>query len=197
MFRALWMATIASNVGGWMQNVGAAWLMTSLSPSPMIVALVQAASTLPIFLFALPAGALTDVLGRRKLLLASTLLSLVSVAVLAALTLVGAVSPIVLLALTFAVGLGAALGGPAFQAVVTELVPKSELAAAVSLNSAGFNVSRAVGPALGGFVLSQAGPGVNFVLNALSFIGVLIVVFRWQEAPRNSVLPAERFVGAM
>jgi MFS family permease len=197
MFRAMWIAVLVSNLGGWMQNVGAAWLMTSLSPSPVLVAMVQAANTFPMFLLALPAGALADVLGSRKLLLADNLLSFVSVSVLAALTVTGSVSPLSLLALTFAVGAGTALGGPAFQSSVSELVPEAEIASAVSLNSAGFNLARAVGPAVGGLIVAQAGAGANFVLNALSFVGVLLVLFRWRETPRKSVLPAERFVGAM
>src|SRR5215472_9039147 len=197
MFRAMWIAVLVSNLGGWMQNVGAAWLMTSLSSSPVLIAMVQAANTLPIFLLALPAGALADVLGSRKLLLADNLLSFVAVSVLAALTLTGSVSPVSLLALTFVVGVGTALGGPAFQSSVSELVPEAEIPSAVSLNSAGFNLARAVGPAVGGLIVAQAGAGANFVLNALSFIGVLFVLFRWREMARNSVLPAERFVGAM
>jgi MFS family permease len=197
MFRAMWVAVLVSNLGGWMQNVGAAWLMTSLSSSPVLIAMVQAANTFPIFLLALPAGALADVLGSRKLLLADNLLSFISVSVLAALTLTGSVSPVSLLALTFAVGAGTALGGPAFQSSVSELVPEAEISSAVSLNSAGFNLARAIGPAVGGLIVAQAGAGANFALNALSFVGVLLVLFRWRETPRKSVLPAERFVGAM
>ena len=197
MFRAMWGAVLVSNIGGWMQNVGAAWLMTSLSSSPVLIAMVQAANTFPVFLLALPAGALADVVGSRKLLLADNLLSLISVSVLAALTLTGAVSPVSLLVLTFAVGAGSALGGPAFQSSVSELVPEAEIPSAVSLNSAGFNLARAVGPAVGGLIVARAGAGANFVLNALSFIGVLLVLFRWRESARKSVLPAERFVGAM
>ena len=197
LFRAMWIAVLVSNLGGWMQNVGAAWLMTSLSPSPLLIAMVQAANTLPIFLLALPAGALADVLGARKLLLADNLLSFIAVSVLAVLTLTGSVSPVSLLALTFAVGVGSALGGPAFQSSVSQLVPEAEIPSAVSLNSAGFNLARAVGPAVGGLVVARAGAGTNFVLNALSFIGVLLVLFRWRETARKSVLPAERFIGAM
>ena len=142
LFRAMWIAVLVSNMGGWMQNVGAAWLMTSLSSSPVLIAMVQAANTLPIFLLALPAGALADVLGSRNLLLADNLLSFISVSVLAALTLTGFVSPVSLLVLTFAVGIGTALGGPAFQSSVNELVPEAEIPSAVSLNSAGFNFAR-------------------------------------------------------
>jgi MFS family permease len=155
MFRAMWVAALASNLGSWMQNVAAAWLMTFLSSSPLLIAMVQAANTLPIFLLALPAGALADVLGSRKLLLADNLLSFISVSILAALTLTGAVTPVSLLALTFAVGIGSALGGPAFQSSVSELVPEAEIPSAVSLNSAGFNLARAVGPAVGGLIVEH------------------------------------------
>lgn len=180
-----------------MQDMGAAWLMTSLTSSPVLIAMVQAAATLPMFLLAVPAGALADIIERRRLLLVSNIWALTAVSVLSYFTFVGRTSPGTLLALTFAIGLGEALEGPAFQAVVAELVPRSELAAAVSLNSAGYNLTRAVGPGIAGFVLARAGAGVNFLLNALSFTGVIVVLYRWREAPRKSVLPAERFTGAM
>lgn len=196
-FRALWLATLISNVGGWMQDMGAAWLMTSLTSSPILIAMVQAAASLPVFFLAVPAGALADIVERRRVLLFSNAWALAAVAVLSYCTLVGRTSPWVLLALTFAVGVAEALEGPAFQAVITELVPRSELVAAVSLNSAGYNLARAIGPALGGLILAKAGAGVNFLLNALAFLGVLVVLYRWREAPRRSVLPAERFTGAM
>jgi MFS family permease len=122
---------------------------------------------------------------------------LAAVSALSYFTLVGRTSPGMLLGLTFAVGLGEALEGPAFQAVVTELVPRSELPTAVSLNSAGYNLARAVGPALGGLIVARVSAGANFLFNALAFFGVLVVLHRWREAPRRSVLPAERFTGAM
>lgn len=196
-FRAIWIATLIANVGGWMQDMGAAWLMTSLTPSPVLIALVQAAASLPMFFLAVPAGALADIVERRRLLLIGNLFALAAVSALSYCTLLGRTSPAILLGLTFAVGLGEALEGPAFQAVVTELVPRSELPTAVSLNSAGYNLARAVGPALGGLVVARAGAGANFLLNALTFLGVLVVLYRWREAPRRSVLPAERFTGAM
>jgi MFS family permease len=166
-------------------------------PSPVLIALVQAAASLPMFFLALPAGALADIVQRRRILLVSNLWALAAVATLSYLTLVGRTSPWMLLTLTFAVGLGEALQGPAFQAVVTELVPRSGLATAVLLNSAGYNLARAIGPALGGFILAKAGAGINFLLNVVACFGVLVVLYRWREAPRRSVLPAERFVGAM
>ena len=175
VFRALWIASVVSNVGTWMQNVGAAWLMTLLTPSPMVVALVQAATSLPVFLVALPAGALADVVDRRRLLLLTQGWMLLAAAALGVATLLGAITPMILLGLTFALGLGAAMNGPAWQAIVPELVPPAELQEAVALNGAGFNVARAVGPALGGVIVAAAGPGAVFLLNAASFVVVPIM----------------------
>lgn len=197
VFRALWIATVVSNLGTWMQNVGASWLMTALSPSPLIVAMVQAATSLPVFLLALPAGAIADIADRRRVLLISQFWMLAGAGALSVATYAGAMSPALLLLLTFVMGVGTAINGPAWQAVVGDLVVPAELGAAVSLNSAAFNLARAVGPALGGIVIARAGAGAVFLLNALSFIGVLFVLHRWKSTPRESVLPAERLVGAM
>jgi MFS family permease len=197
VFRALWLATLVSNIGTFMQAVGAAWLMTSLSTSPVMVALVQAASIFPMFLLSLPAGALADIIDRRRLLLATQAWMMIAAALLAALTLQGQVSPWMLLGFTFLLGLGAAMNAPAWQAIVPELVPRPELTQAISLNSAGFNLSRAVGPALGGAIVAAAGAGITFVLNAVSFLGVLIVLYRWQRPAIDAALPAERMVAAI
>ena len=197
VFRALWLATIVSNLGTWMQNVGAAWLMTSLTTSPLMVTLVQTATSIPIFLLALPAGALADFVDRRRLLLITQFWMLAAAGALAAVTFAGAMSPVLLLLLTLALGGGAAMNAPAWQANVSDLVPRSELAAAISLNSAAFNMARAVGPALAGLILAQAGVGVVFLLNAISFVGVVLVLYRWRPEIEPSVLPAERLGGAM
>src|SRR5215210_8936639 len=154
LFRALWLAAVASNVGTWMHNVGAEWLMTTLAPTPLVVALMQTAETAPTFLLALPAGALADIVDRRRLLLFSQGWMLCAAVALAVSTLAGLTNPTVLLLLTFALGLGAAMNAPAWQAIVPELVPRGELAAAVSLNSVAFNIARALGPALGGLVVA-------------------------------------------
>src|SRR5665648_502712 len=146
VFRALWLATLVSNMGTFMQSVGAAWLMTSLSTSPAMVALVQAASIFPMFLLSLPAGALADIIDRRRLLLATQAWMTVAAVLLAALTLLGAASPWTLLGFTFLLGLGAAMNAPAWQAIIPELVPRRELTQAISLNSVGFNLSRTYGP---------------------------------------------------
>lgn len=174
VFRALWIAAIASNIGTWMQNVGGVWLMTSLTPSPLMVALMQTATSLPVFLIGLSAGALADIIDRRQLLLFWQGWMLVVAVVLGGLTLLGILTPWLLLSLTFLLGLGAAMSAPAWQAIIPELVPRSELPAAVALNGAGFNIARAVGPALGGLVVAAAGPAVVFLLNAVSFLGAVI-----------------------
>src|SRR5438067_6469718 len=162
VFRSVWTASVVSNTGTWMQSVGAAWLMTSLTPSPLLVALMQTATSLPILLFGLPAGALADVVDRRKLLLVTESWLLLVALTLGLLTLAGIVSVWTLLALTFLMGLGTALDGPAWQAVVSDLVERPELPSAVALNIVGFNLARAVGPALGGLVVAAAGPAAVF-----------------------------------
>ncbi len=188
---------MVSSIGGWMQAVGAAWLMTSLSPSPLMVTMVQAASSLPMVFLAMPAGALADIANRRTLLLASQFWMLASAATLTSFVFAGALSPALLLALTFSLAVGTALMGPAFQSVITEVVPASESSAAVSLNSAGFNLARAVGPALGGVILAKTSAGFTFLLNTFSFLLVIVVLLRWHRQQRKSVLPAERFFGAI
>lgn len=197
LFRALWVATVASNLGTWLQSVGAAWLMTTLTPSATLVALVQAATSLPMFLLSLPAGALADVVDRRRLLLFSQGWMLCAAAGLGAVTLAGLITPWLLLGFVFLMGLGAALNLPAWQAITPELVPRHELSAAVSLGSVGFNIARAVGPALGGLLVAAAGPAATFLLNAASFVGVIVVLYRWRRPVDAAELPAEPFVGAM
>lgn len=196
-FRALWIATLASNVGTWFQSVGAAWLMTSLTTSAVMVALVQAATSLPMFLLSLPAGALADVVDRRRILLVTQSWMTLAAAGLSILTFAGRTGPWTLLLFTTLLGLGAALNQPAWQSIIPELVPREDLPAAISLGSVGFNIARAAGPALGGLIVAAAGAELNFLLNALSFLGVLVVLFRWERPPGTSVLPAERFFGAM
>jgi len=183
-----------SNIGTWMQNVGAAWLMTQLAPSALMVALVQTATNLPVFLFGVLAGAVGDIIDRRKLLLITQTAMLVAAAILGALTLAGRAGPWTLLWLTFILGLGATMNGPAWQAIMPELVPERELPAAIALNSIGFNLARAVGPALGGGVVAAVGAGWAFVLNALSFVAVVIVLYWWRREPQHA--PSTEPVGA-
>jgi len=180
-----------------MHEVGTAWLMTSLTMSPFTVSLIQTATTLPIFLVALPAGALADIVDRRRLLIFTQVWMLMAALGLGIATLAGSVSPIVLLFFVFVLSLGAAINGPAWQSVIPELVSREEMASAVTLGSVCFNIARAIGPALGGFVVSLVGPGFTFLLNAISFCGVVVVLKRWRRVPQESTLPAERLIGAM
>ncbi len=197
VFRALWLAALASNVGTWMQEVGGTWLMTSLTTSPILIALVQAATTFPIFLLALVAGALADVVDRRRLLLVTQSWMLLASAALGILTLLGLVSSGLLLALTFLLGLGAALNAPAWQAIIPELVVRRDLPSALALNGVAINLARALGPAAGGLIVAAAGPAATFLLNAASFLGVIVVLYRWRRPPRQSLLPAENILGAL
>ncbi len=196
-FRSLWIASLASNVGTWLHSVAAVWLMTSLSPAPIMTALVQTAASLPLVVLALPAGALADMVDRRKLLLASQSWMLAASGVLGFLTLRGLDDPWLLLGLTGALGVGSALTAPAWLAITLELVPRADLPAAVALNSASLNLARAVGPAIGGLVVSLAGPAPAFLLNAASFLAVIAVLFRWQREPPQTVLPREHVFGAI
>ncbi|MBC8057426.1 MAG: MFS transporter, partial [Rhizobiales bacterium] len=197
IFRALWIATVISNVGTWMHDVGAGWLMTSLSPDPLLVALVQAATTLPMFLLALPAGAMADIIDRRRMLLTAQTLGLATAALLALSTWQGLTTPYVLLAATFVLGTSAALSAPVFQAIVPELVDKSALPDAVALNSLGINISRAIGPAVGGVIVAMAGTPAVFALNAVSVLAVLGVLFFWKRSAPVHTLPPEHFMGAL
>jgi len=197
LFRALWIASLASSVGTWMQDVGSTWLMTELTSSPILIALVQAATTLPIFLLALVAGALADVVDRRRLLLITQTWMVLASAALGILTLMHRTNAVLLLAFTFLLGLGAALNAPAWQAIFPELVGRRDLPAALALNGIAINLARALGPAAGGFLVATGGPGATFLLNAASFLGVIVVLHRWRRPPRQSLLPAENILGAL
>jgi MFS family permease len=181
LFRSLWIASVITYIGKWMQMVGAAWLMTQLTTSPFMVGLVQAAIMLPVFLVILPAGALADMVDRRRFLLTTQAWMVVSAGVLGILTLLGYVTPWILVLFTFLLGLGAVINDPAWQAIVPEIASPQNHATAVALNSAAFNVARAVGPALGGFVIAATSSGVAFLLNAAGFFGVIFFLYRWQR----------------
>ncbi len=187
LFRSLWIAAIISYIGTWMQSVGAGWMMTVLTMSPLMVGLVQAAVAIPVFLVILPAGALADMVDRRRFLLITQGWMVLASGALGVLTLFHVVTPWILLGFTFVLGLGAVMNDPAWQAITPELVPAEHHAAAVAMNSAGFNVARAVGPALGGMVIAAAGSGTAFLLNALSFFGVIIVLYRWKRPPADRI----------
>jgi len=181
LFRSLWSAAVISYTGTWMQNVGAGWLMTQLTVSPLMVALVQAASTLPVFLVILPAGALADMVDRRRFLLITQAWMVGAAGLLGIFTLLGWVTPWLLLAFTFMLGLGAVMNDPAWQAITPEIVCAENHAPAVALNSVGFNVARSMGPALGGIVIAATNSGVAFLLNAASFFGVIFFLYRWKR----------------
>lgn len=196
-FRLLWWANLAANMGLWVQNTGAAWMMTSLDPSPAMVSAVQAASMLPVFLMALPAGAAADIIDRRLYLIGAQAWVLSVAALLAVLTFAGWIGPWGLLVFTFCIGMGNALNFPAWAATTPELVPREDLVQAIALNGIGFNLSRAVGPAIGGFAIAIAGTGAAFALNALCFLSLLLALLFWKRTAPVNPLPPEHFVGAM
>ncbi|SDL24496.1 Predicted arabinose efflux permease, MFS family [Modicisalibacter muralis] len=197
-FALLWTATLVSNIGTWVNNAGAAWLMTTLNPSPAIVALVQTASTLPVLCFALLAGALADRVDKRHFLIVVNGFLGVVVGLLAALVAFGWMTPVLLLVFTFAIGTGAALMAPAWQAVVPSLVPTTQLSPAIALNGLGINISRAIGPALAGVLIVSVGLASPFVLNAVSFVVIIGALWIWKPpAVASSHLPPEPVFGAM
>jgi MFS family permease len=198
VFRWLWIATVVSNVGTWMYNAASGWLMTSLSPSPLIVSLVQVANSLPLFLFALPAGALADMLDKRRLILTLEILTTILSALFALLLTLHVVSPALLLSFIFVLGTLAALETPAWQAIVPMLVPASALPSAIAINSVGVNISRVLGPAFTGVVIVSLGIVAPFWLDAFSNAGVIGVILRWRPPPSvPSSLPAERLTSAI
>jgi MFS family permease len=190
-FRNLLVADVVSDVGTFMQSVGAAWLMISLHAGPLYVALIQTASALPFFVFALPAGSIGDIVDRRKLILFTEVWMASVAIVLAAVTIGGFITPLGLLILTFALSAGDAFETPTWRAVLPELVAKDDLASASALNGIEFNFARAVGPALAGVIIAAAGVGTALVINAVSFLGVIVVVARWKRRPRQRSGPAE------
>src|SRR5947209_6257482 len=181
LFRSLWFAPVISHPGTWMQNVGAGWLMSQLTMSPLKIGLVQAASTLPVFLVILPAGALADMVDRRRFLLITQAWMVAAAGLLGVFTLLGYVTPWILLLFTFILGLGAVMNDPAWQALTPDIVCRENHAPAVALNSVGFNVARAVGPALGGLVIAATSSGIAFLMNAASFFGVIFFLYRWKR----------------
>ena len=196
LFRNLIIADVMSDMGTFMQAVGAAWLMVSLGAGPLYIALTQTASALPFFVFALPAGAIGDIVDRRKLILYTELWMVVVAIVLAVMTLAGVMSPVVLLTLTFALSAGDAIETPTWRAILPEIVSKDELEAASALNGIEFNFARAVGPALAGLVIAVAGVGAAFALNVVSFVGVIVLVARWKRPIRRRTTPPETVAGA-
>jgi MFS family permease len=196
LFRSLWIAALISYTGTWMRNVAAGWLMTELTLSPLMVSLVQAAYTLPVFLVILPAGALADLVDRRKFLLFTQGWMVFAAGLLGAITLRGYITPWILLLFTFVLGLGAVMNDPAWQAITTEIVSAKRHAPAVALNSVGYNLARAVGPAIGGFVVAAAGSGIAFLLNAATFSGVIFFLYQWKR-PRHEHVESGRVRDAL
>jgi MFS family permease len=195
IFRALWIAQFVSNVGTWMQTVGAQWLL--IDESPLLVSLVQTASSLPIVLLALPAGAWADLIDRKRLLLGAQLAMFLAAAALAGTAFLGVQEPWLILLLTFALGCGNAVAAPAWQAIQPDLVERAVLPQAAALNGLNMNVARAVGPAIGGLVVAGVGAGWVFALNAVSFVGIAVAVARWRAPERPDTGPPEGLVEAL
>jgi MFS family permease len=196
-FRMLWLAWLAANMTMWMNDVAAAWLMTQLTTSPVMVALVQTASTLPVFLLGIPSGALADIVDRRRYFAGTQLWVSLNALLLAGLSLADALTANLLLGLTFVNGVGLAMRWPVFAAIVPEVVPKSQLSPAIALNGIAMNLSRVIGPVLAGVLLAAVNEAFVFVLNALLAGVAFVLILRWRSQPRTSALPGERFVGAM
>lgn len=203
LFRDRWIAATVSGVGTWMQDTAGTWLMTALTASPLLIALMQTAASLPVLLLGVLAGATADIFDRRRLLIFWQCSMLGCVALLSLLTFAGWISPLSLLIFTFLLNIGSAMNNPAWGAIVPELVPKEQLPSAVTLNATSNNIARAIGPALGGllvatFVRAQTGAASVFLLNAASFAGVIWILVRWRRAPLSkSALPAERIAGSV
>ncbi|MEJ0098879.1 MAG: MFS transporter [Pseudomonadota bacterium] len=191
-FSLLWTAALLSNTGSWMHDVAAGWLMTTLAPTPFMVALVQAATTLPVFLLALPAGALADRCDRRRLMMLVQACMLVLAALLGILVLMGDANTTVLLLITFGLGIGTAISSPTWQAILPQLVPRVNMPPAVALHAVGVNLSRAIGPALGGLLIVGLGIAWPFFINALSFVAIIIALWRWQPATAVPAKPPTR-----
>ena len=196
-FRMLWFAWLAANLTMWMNDVAAAWLMTQLTSSPVMVALVQTASTLPVFLLGLPSGALADIVDRRRYFAGTQLWVSINALVLAALSLADALSANLLLALTFVNGVGLAMRWPVFAAIVPDIVKREQLSPAIALNGIAMNLSRVIGPVLAGAMLAAVNEAFVFVLNALLAGVAFTLILTWKTQPKTSALPGERFLGAM
>jgi MFS family permease/quinol monooxygenase YgiN len=195
LFVELWAASLASNFGTMFQTVGAAWLMTTLARSSDLVAFVQAATALPIMFLSVPAGALADIWDRRALMLLAQVAMLAAAALMTTLAFRDALTPWSLLGFTFLLGCGSAVYGPAWQSSVGEQVPAAQVPAAVALNSLGYNIARTVGPAIGGAIVAVGGAAIAFLCNALSYVGLIVVLGRWRRPVTPTPLPPES-VGA-
>ncbi|HSP90149.1 MAG TPA: MFS transporter, partial [Vicinamibacterales bacterium] len=196
-FALFWWASLASSFGSMIQTVGAAWLMATIAPSPNQVALVQTANALPYFFLSLFAGALADTRDRRSIMLVSQVLALLASVALAVVALAGGITPSLLLALTFLIGCGAALFAPAWQASIGDQVPRAQIAPAVMANAVGFNLARSVGPAIGGVIVAAIGAAAAFLVNAVSYIGIIATLLWWRPKRLPGDLPPEPLGAAM
>jgi MFS family permease len=197
VFRGLWFAWLAANLTMWMNDVAAAWLMTSLTTSPVMVALVQTASTLPVFLLGIPSGAVADIVDRRRYFAVTQLWVAITALILAALSLAGLLSAPLLLALTFVNGIGLAMRWPVFAAIVPQVVTREHLSMAIALNGISMNLSRVIGPVTAGALITLVSPAAVFVVNAVLAVAAMVLILRWRSVTEPSALPGERFVGAM
>lgn len=197
VYLAIWLGTLTSNMGVWIQSVGAAWLMTLITASPDWVALVQSASTLPVFLFSLAGGLLADKVDRRLAQVAGQAVVMTAALALALLDYLGGMTPWLLLSMTFLLGVGSAIRQPAFQASVSDLVPREEVPAAVALNSVNFNIARALGPGIGGLIVAAFGPPVAFMINAGCNVVTIAVLLSWRGAIAPSPSRRESVLGAI
>jgi MFS family permease len=197
IFARIWTASLISSFGSLIQSVGASWLMTSIAPSPDMVALVQASTSLPIMLLSLLSGASADIWDRRTLMLIAQSIMFVIAVILAVTGYLGHITPWTLLTLTFLLGCGTALYAPAWQSSVGEQVPRADLPAAISLNSLAFNIARTTGPALGGIIVAQAGPPAAFLVNGLSYVGLIVVLATWRRPRPTPFLPPENMFMAI
>jgi MFS family permease len=198
VYAVVWIATVVANIGSWMYTAAAGWLMTSLDPSPLMVSLVQVADSLPMLLLAVPAGALADILDKRRLLIVIEICIALLSSTFAVLVWFHLVNPPTLLLFMFLIGAGAAMTAPSWQSIVPTLVPKPELPAAVAANSMGINISRAIGPALGGGLIGLFGMAAPFGINGVSNLGTIGALFWWRPpARRVSRLPKENFFSAI
>jgi MFS family permease len=197
VFALFWWASLASAFGSMIQTVGASWLMATIAPSADWVALVQTAAALPFFFLSLIAGALADTRDRRRLMLLSQWIALLASVALAVVAIAGALTPWLLLWLTFLIGCGAALFAPAWQSSIGDMVPREQIAPAVMANAVGFNVARSAGPALGGVIVAVLGAAVAFIVNAVSYLGMIVALLWWKPARAKSELPPEPLGSAM
>lgn len=196
-FRILWGASVVSNTGGMIQLVGASWLMTLLTSSERMVALVQASVTLPLMMFSIAAGVLADNYERRSVMLVAQVMMLVVSIILAALALLDLITPWLLLILTFSIGVGTALHTPSWQSSFTDLVPREDLPSAATMNAMGMNITRSLGPALGGLIVATLGAGMAFAINAGSYVALIAGLLAWRPERAERRLPREAFYSAL